>query len=231
LDLAVASLEKSVDLADSSAPSYAAKVYGLAQAQSRMGFQAEAAASYEKLGKIQQSRFSRLSIEYLRICEVMEKDSKDYQAAIERALADSRDRGDNDNYEPVLRHLLGLSYRNTKQYVKSTETLKAHLEKRGDLSAHDMLLIAWNTRDSKDIPGAQKVLEEVVAKYPKTGEGETAQGELRRLIYQPLPPEEVTAQRPRRGVLIGANLAAITILVAIFVRRQVKNKSSQRNCS
>jgi hypothetical protein len=94
-----------------------------------------------------------------------------------------------------------------------------------------MLLIAWNTRDSKDIPGAQKVLEEVVAKYPKTGEGETAQGELRRLIYQPLPPEEVTAQRPRRGVLIGANLAAITLLVAIFVRRQVKNKSSQRNCS
>jgi len=109
--------------------------------------------------------------------------------------------------------------------------LRVNLEKRGDLSAHDMLLIAWNARDSKDIPGAQKVLEEVAAKYPKTGEGETAQGELRRLIYQPLPPEEVTAQRPRRGVLIGANLAAIVILVAVFVGRQVRRKSLQRNHS
>ena len=234
LDTAMNALERSATWVDSSSAAYAARMFWLAQAQSRLGLQAEAAASYEKLAKVKQSGFSRLWIECLRICEITTRDSPEYRVALERALADARDRGDVDEYEVTIRHLLGVSYRNAKQYAKSTEILSANAGKRGDpdLLAHDMVLIALNARDTKDIPAARKTLEEAVAKYPKTGSGLTAQGELKRLVYQPLPPESNTVQqRPKRGILIGANLAAITILVAVFVRRQMRRKSLQRSHS
>jgi tetratricopeptide (TPR) repeat protein len=234
LQTAIDALERSLIGVNMNSAAYAARMFCLAQAQSRLGLQAEAAASYEKVANVKQSEFSRLRIECLRISESTTKDSKEYQAALERALADSRARGEKDDLEVTMRHILGVSYRDTKQYAKSTEILSANAGNRGDpgLLAHDRLLIALNARDSKDVDGARKILEEVVAKYPKTGGGQMAYGELKKSMYQPRPTEaSVAQQKPKRGVLIGANLAAITILVAIFVRRQVKRKSLQHSRS
>jgi tetratricopeptide (TPR) repeat protein len=233
LDTAMNALERSTTWVNNDSPAYAARMFWLAQAQSRLGFQAEAAASYEKLAKVKQSGFSRLWIECLRICEITTRDSPEYQAALERALADAHERGDVDEYEVTIRHLLGVSYRNAKQYTKSTEILSANAGKRGDpdLLANDMVLIALNARDTKDIATAKKTLEEVAAAYPKTGSGLTAQGELKRIIYQPLPPAEAAVQMPKRGILIGANLAAIVIFVAVFVGRQVRGRSLRHSGS
>ena len=96
LDAAINALDRSATWVDSSSPAYAARMFWLAQAQSRLGLQAEAAASYEKITKIKQSGFSRLWIECLRICEITTRDSPEYRAALERTLADAQSRGDVD---------------------------------------------------------------------------------------------------------------------------------------
>lgn len=186
------------------------------------------ASAQESPSKTAQAEESPLSVEYRRIAKATKRDSPEYREAIERALVKSHERGAADAFEQKIRHLLGLSYRKAKEYAKSTEILNANLGSDLDLRATDMLLVARNARDSKDLDGAIKLMEELAAQYPKTSAGQTATGELTRLTYQKRTLDtqaNVESQGSRKGYLIGLNLLAIVVLMAIFVWRQMRKRA------
>lgn len=190
-----------------------------------------AASAPESPSNAAQVKGISLAVEYRRIRKTTKKYSPEYQAAIERVLAEYRERGGTDAFEQKLRHCLGLSYRKAKQYAKSTEILTANLDKGTDLDlkAMDMLLIARNSRDSKDLDGTIKLMEELAAQYPKTSAGQTAKAELTKLTDRKRMLDIQGAnveQTSRKGFFIALILVAIAVLVAILIRRQVKKRTS-----
>ncbi len=218
-------LEKSVALADSGTTPLATRLYSLAQTQSQLGLRAEAGTSYGQIAGMEDTGFSRLRMEYLRICETMKRDSPQYRAAIERVLAE---RGGADTYELTLRRLLGQSYRSAEEYAKSTEILTAVSEQGDDpdAKAHDTLLLAKNARDSNDVSTASRFLKEAVVRYPHTGAGQTALAELQKPKYRRSLESEQTRVGSWRIVILGTNLIAIVALLMFLVRRQMKMETS-----
>jgi len=174
--------------------------------------------------------FPGLWNEYLRICKTTKKDTPEYRAAIERALATLRERGASDDFEFTVARQLGLSYRNAKEYAKSSEILTAIIGKANDpeSEAYVLLLLGLNAADSNNVSGAYKILEEAVAKYPKTGAGQTAQAELEKPIYGQYSAEPQRSNGGSvRGFFVCANVLAvlaIIIFVIISVRRQIKER-------
>jgi hypothetical protein len=88
------------------------------------------------------------------------------------------------------------------------------------LAALDLLWVALNARDSNDSEAAIRLLNEVVAKYPKTGACQTAFAEP---LFQQHRIEPVSASNTSwRGVLIGVELVAMAFLLVVFTWRQMR---------
>ncbi len=217
-------LEKSIASGEQGSAPIALPMYWLAQTQSLQGRRTQAAETYRELVSMPDIGFSYLWLEHLRICETTKRDSVEYRAAIEQALADHGERGGTDTYELTLRRLLGRSYRRADDYAKSTEILTAVFEQGDDPDAKalDMLLLAQNARDLKQISTARRILTEAVTRYPHTGAGQTALAELQTPKYRRFVESEQTGTRSWAGVIIGAHLVAIVIFLIVLVRRQMK---------
>jgi tetratricopeptide (TPR) repeat protein len=222
--------EQSVTLGDSGTSPLATRLWWLGQSQSQLGRRDEAAATYGRIAAMDQTVLSRLWIEYLRICEVTQKDSPEYREAIERALADFKKRGGADDYEITLRHELGLSYRNAKQYAKSTEILSANVGKRSDpnLNAYDMLLVADNYRDSGDPATARSLLNDLIKQFPKAGSANLAEVELKDMEGQPPKGQRLdTAQTGKSKTwIVGINILALITLFVILVARRLRKRAA-----
>jgi tetratricopeptide (TPR) repeat protein len=225
LKRAEAVLEKAIASADQGSTPAALPMYWLAQSQSLQGRGTEAAETYRELVGMPEIGFSRLWLEHLRICETTKRDSAEYRAAIEQALADHGERGGTDTYELTLRRMLGRSYRRAEEYAKSSEILTSVFEQGDDpdAKAHDMLLLAQNARDLKDVSAASRMLKEAAARYPHTGAGQTALAELQKPKYRRFVVSEQRDTRSWAGVIIGTHLVAIVILLIVLVRRQMKS--------
>ena len=127
LEYAESNFKESVALGEAGVNPLAVKLWYLGQTESLLGRRAEAAATYGKILAMDQKNYSPLWIEYLRICELFDKDTPEYREAIEQALANHAKLGDMDDYESNLRHELGLSYLKAKLYSKSTEVFQANI--------------------------------------------------------------------------------------------------------
>jgi len=194
---------------------------------------AEAAGSYgkvlEMLGGKEGSKLPRLWVEHLRIEQLTTKDSPEFRVATEAALADFEKRGGSDVFEGTMRHELAMSYRKEQQYAKSTELLNANLKKDtgARLHAYDTLWTAMNAQDAHDLATADKLLREVVVRYPETGAAQTAKSQLQKPMYRERVLESKrNSERFWKGMFFGTDVVAIGVLVTIFVGRRLRRKET-----
>ncbi len=218
LKAANAALKKCAAIPDAEKTPLATRMYWLAQTQSRLGLHSEAAETYGKILGMPSS-MPRLWLEYLKICELSPKDGPEYQKAIVEALVDSAKRNAQDDFEITLRQKLGESYRNTKLFTKSNETLKPLIDKvtGPDLKSSLMLLVAQNYRDLNDLTSSRDLLDEVVRQYPKTIAGQTAPGELRKLIYL-----QVRKQKFWTKTITWSGVGIVAFASVIYIWRRKK---------
>jgi RNA polymerase sigma factor (sigma-70 family) len=162
------------------------KLWWLGDCQSKLGRRQEAAASYQKILAMNQTNYPRLWIEYLRLCQINEKDSPPYREAIERALAEDAKSGAPDDYAGTLRHELGLSYLRTKQYAKSAEIFKANIGQNKDkaVDAYDMWLESDSYGNLGDMATRTRLLLDLVKQYPHSGGANGASNDLARIVEQ-----------------------------------------------